>query len=187
MRRSEAGTIEQARLIAHTDSTEGTYSQQPCSDKQQCREMARIHNHSTISKQKRYPTKTDTRQHLKQFYLVGQAPPTDIYTKPKEKGSRDFPARVVHLATAASSPSGVVPRPARAARLSRRTPDSSDGVFGGAVRAAPLSRCGRGRDLAGAPLRVTLGKTLSRFEPPPTIMNPMTILTSHYQRRRDLH
>ena len=102
--------------------TESTYSQPPYSDKQQCREMARIHNHSTISNQKRYPTKTDTRQHLKQFYLVGQAPPTDIYTKAKEKGSRDFPERVVHLATPprvppAWCPDQLVPRVSRAVRL----------------------------------------------------------------------
>ena len=47
------------------------------------------------------------------------------------------------MATAASSPSGVV-HGARAARSSRRPPDSSDGVLGELDRVSPLSRCGRG-------------------------------------------
>ena len=123
MRRSKAGTIEQAPLIY---TQKARIHNNHVAINKTSKEMARIHNHSTISKQKRYPTKTDTRQHLKQFYLVGQAPPTDIYTKPKEKGSRNFPERVVHLATAprvppAWCPGQLVARVSRAVRPTVRT------------------------------------------------------------------
>ena len=138
MRRSEAGTIEQARLFHTQTSTEGTYPQ-----------------HSTISKQKRYPTKTDTRQHLKQFYLVGQAPPTDIYTKPKEKGSRDFPERVESLRRGA-------PTSSCRASLAPCARQFGRGFWGSHTSCAAISvRTGSGS--AGALLRVTLGKTLSCF------------------------
>ena len=55
-----------------------------------------------------YPNKPDIRQHLRQFYFDGQAPPTVIYTKPQGKESCDFPERVVPLGDRSSSPSGVV-------------------------------------------------------------------------------
>ena len=148
--------------------------------------MACIHNHSTISKQKRYPTKTDTPQHLKQFYLVGQAPPTDIYTKPKEKGSCDFPERVVHLATAPRVPPAwgtaqLVPRVSRAVRPTVRT---------GFLGEPPELRRYLGADGVGIYRRPSAPShpredTLSflRRTHAPTIAIP----TSHCPRARDLH
>ena len=133
------------------------------------------------------PTKTDTRQHLRQFYFKKTGATHSHLHKAQRKRKWSLPwFASSHFATTASSPSGVVPRPASAARLSRRTPDSSDRVFGGAARAAPLSRCGRGGKKAGAPLRVTLGKTLSR-SPRRTHSPTIAIPTSHCPRARDLH
>ena len=56
-----------------------------------------VFKRSTINSKRDIPTKTDTRQHLQQFYLARLAPPTDIYTKPKGKQSGDFPVRAVPL------------------------------------------------------------------------------------------
>ena len=57
------------------------------------------------------------------------------------------------VVTAASSPSGVVHRPARAARISRRAPDSSEGVLGELDRASPAISVRTGWGMAGAPSR----------------------------------
>ena len=76
------------------------------------------------------PSMTYTRQHLKQYYLNKTgATHRHLHKNPKRKGSRDFPVRVVQP----WRPQPRAPRRdlrARAARSSRRPPDSSDGVLG---------------------------------------------------------
>ena len=84
-------------FITHTDSM---YLQSQKHQKQMHQKQAnqkKWHVYSYNKKQqcskRDVPNKPDTRQHLKQFYFTGQAPPTVIYTEtPKKmKRSRDFP------------------------------------------------------------------------------------------------
>ena len=94
MRRSKAGTIEQARLI-HTHKAR-IYNNHGVIIKGS-KQKARIQSQKETAKEI-LPTKTDTRQHLKQFYF-GKTGATHrhLHKTPKKKKSGDFPARVVPL------------------------------------------------------------------------------------------
>ena len=66
-----SGNIPQAHLITH-----------------ESKGNAGIYNANKTQQQKKYPELRDIRQHLHSFTLIPQAPPTSIYTKPKEKKKR---------------------------------------------------------------------------------------------------
>ena len=90
--------------------------------------MARIHNHSNNKPQAKeiFRLKTDTRQHLKQYYFVRLAPPTDIHSKPQGKRKLRLPwFASSSVASSTSNPSlpRCGPRLApRACTCSRSTP-----------------------------------------------------------------
>ena len=75
-------------FIPHTEST---YSQQQYNNK------SKYSSTVTMHKQKRCPTKTDTRQHLRQFYLEKTRHPQSFTQSPKKKKVVTSLVRVVPL------------------------------------------------------------------------------------------
>ena len=142
MRRSKAGTIEQARLM-HTQTS--TYLQQSCSDnKRKQTKGTDSQSQKETAKEIYYrlrPTHGNT--HNNSTWQDWRHPQT-FTQNPKEKQSGDFPARVVPLGDrsleslrrgALSSCRAYLPPCAR--QLGR-------GFWGSSIGFRPLSRCGRG-------------------------------------------
>ena len=120
-------TIEQAHLI-RKHGRHVYYSHRDTIKETHVHGLAKKHKQGNTAELQPNMIYTAT---LRQFYFNRLAPHTHIYKKPKRKGSRDFPERVVESYSRDRNSESLQRGPrARAVRCSCRPPDSTDGVLG---------------------------------------------------------